>query len=98
MKDSQHEKFWKNLSTNELGRLAQGVGKRVKGMDKILSIDYDDITSEHHIYIAYENIMVDYRPQKDDPNSTWLTVGGNIVEYPGDLITPTADTTAAKIV
>ena len=40
--------------------------------------------------------MVEYHPQKDEPNSTWLEVGGNLIEYPGDVVTPTANTTPAK--
>jgi hypothetical protein len=41
---------------------------------------------------------VDYRPQNKEPNRTRLTVGGNLVDYPGDVSTPTADTTTAKLV
>jgi hypothetical protein len=41
---------------------------------------------------------VDYRPQKEEPNRTRLTVGGNLIDYPGDVSTPTADTTTAKMV
>jgi hypothetical protein len=41
---------------------------------------------------------VDYRPQKEEPNRTRLTAGGNLIDYPGDVSTPTADTTTAKMV
>jgi hypothetical protein len=41
---------------------------------------------------------VDYRPQKAETNCTRFTVGGNLIDYPGDVSTPTADTTTAKLV
>ena len=42
--------------------------------------------------------MVDYCPQKEDPNRTILKVGVSISEYPVNVITPTADTITSKIV
>jgi hypothetical protein len=48
--------------------------------------------------VTHGQICVDYRPQKEEPNRTRLTVGGNLIEYPGDVSTPTADTTTAKMV
>ena len=46
---------------------------------------------------TYGRIVVDYRPQKADPNRTRLTVGGDRVEYPHDVSTPTADMVTAKL-
>ena len=42
-------------------------------------------------------MVVDYRPQKPDPNRVRITAGGNIIEYPGELTTRTADLTKSKI-
>ncbi|KAL7480669.1 hypothetical protein ACHAW6_006340, partial [Cyclotella cf. meneghiniana] len=47
--------------------------------------------------VTYARIVVDYRPQKDDPNRVRITVGGNLITYPGELTTRTADLTTAKI-
>ena len=41
--------------------------------------------------------MVDYRPQKADPNRVRITAGGNLIIYPGELTTRTADLTTAKV-
>ena len=41
--------------------------------------------------------MVDYLPQNDELNCTRLTVGGNLIDYPGDVSTPTTNTTTANI-
>ena len=47
--------------------------------------------------VTYARIVVDYRPQKYDPNRVRLTVGGNLLNVPGDLSTTTADLTKSKI-
>lgn len=47
--------------------------------------------------VTYARIVVDYRPQKADPNRVRITVGGNLIDYPGELTTRTADMTTAKI-
>ena len=47
--------------------------------------------------VTYAQIVVDYRPQKSDPNRVRLTVGGNLLNVPGDLSTATADLTTSKI-
>ena len=41
--------------------------------------------------------MVDYRPQKEDPNRVRITAGGNLIQYPGELTTRTADMRTSKI-
>ena len=47
--------------------------------------------------VTYARIVVDYRPQKEDPNRVRITVGGNLIDYPGELTTRTADLTTAKL-
>jgi hypothetical protein len=48
--------------------------------------------------VTYRRIVVNYGPQKEEPNRTQLPVGGNLIDYPGDMSTPTADTTATTMV
>ena len=47
--------------------------------------------------VTYARIVVDYRSQKDDPNRVRITVGGNLIDYPGKLTTQTADLTTTKV-
>ncbi len=47
--------------------------------------------------ITYGRIVVNYRPQKTEKERTRLTVGGNLIDYPWDVTTPTADLTTAKL-
>ena len=77
----------------ELGRLAQGFGD-TKGTDTIRFLTRDEIKcipADHTI--TYARIVVDYRPQKEDPNRVRITAGGNLINYIYELTTRTADLT-----
>ena len=45
----------------------------------------------------YANIVVDYRPQKIDPNRFRITSGRKLINYPGGLTTRTSYLTTSKI-
>ncbi len=45
----------------------------------------------------YARIVINHRPQNNDPNSICITVGGNLMKYPYELTTRTADMVSAKI-
>ena len=47
--------------------------------------------------ITYARIVVDYRAHKKDPNRVRITAGGNLIQYPGELTTRTADLTTSKV-
>jgi hypothetical protein len=42
-------------------------------------------------------VVVDHRPQKEIPNWIQITAGGNLINYPGELPTRTADITTSKL-
>ena len=46
---------------------------------------------------TYPRVVVDYRPQKEDPNRIRIAVGGNHITYKGDTSTRTADLTMSKL-
>ena len=37
--------------------------------------------------VTYAKVVVDYRPQKEDPNRIRITAGGNLINYPGEFYT-----------
>ena len=81
----------------ELGRLAQGWGCK-EGTDMVFFMTLEEITQiPSDRTVTYTGIVVDYRPQKDDPNRIHITVGGNLIDYPGERTTQPADLTTAKI-
>ena len=47
--------------------------------------------------VTYVRVVVDFRPQKEDPHRIRITAGGNLINYPGELSTRTADLTTSKL-
>eukprot|EP00804_Cyclotella_cryptica_P005248 CCRYP_018890-RA/>CCRYP_018890-RA protein AED:0.36 eAED:0.27 QI:0/0/0/1/0/0/3/0/601 len=95
--DPALQDVWTQAMCKELGRLAQGWNGN-NGTDTIFFMTHDEIKRiPRDRTVTYARIVVDYRPQKDDPNRVRITVGGNLINYPGELTTRTADLTTAKI-
>ena len=42
--------------------------------------------------------MAEIRPRKAETHRTRLTVGGNLINFPGDVTTPTADLITANLI
>jgi hypothetical protein len=81
----------------ELGQLAQGFGKAA-GINTVFFMSKEDKrTIPCDRTVTYVRIVVDYRPQKEDPNRARITVGGNLIDYARELTTRTADLTTTKI-
>jgi hypothetical protein len=80
-------KLWGKLYTKELGQLAKGVSG-TKGTDTIVFIRYNKIPLDRRRHITYGKTVVTYRPEKDSPNQTRLTVGGNRIVHHGNVSTP----------
>ena len=98
IKSPTHKETWTRSFANELGCMAQGVAQREKGTVTIFFRSHAQIPINRRKDVTYGCIVVDYRPEKTEPNFTRLTVGGNLIDFPGDVGTPTADLTTAKLV
>jgi hypothetical protein len=59
--------------------------------------DYSSINIPSDRKITYGKILCDYKPHKKEKERVRLTVGGNILDYSGDVATSTADITTFKI-
>ena len=70
MKENKQKNFWQYSFSNELGRLAQVVGNRVKGTDNIFFVDYKYTPSKCHKDIIYGLVMVDYHQHKNIQNAS----------------------------
>jgi hypothetical protein len=88
---------WTHSSANEFGRLAQGVGGRIKGTDTIFFIHKHQVLQDRWRDITYAKFVYELKPNKAEIHRTRLTVGGDKVHYPGDVGTPTADLTLVKM-
>ena len=59
IKSPKYKVPWTNSFSNELGRLAQGVGDIIKGTNTIYFIYYTLISKDRRSYITYVRIVVD---------------------------------------
>jgi hypothetical protein len=96
LRNPKYTQLWGKLYTKELGRLAQGVSG-TKGIDTIVFIKYNKIPFDRRRHITYGKMVVTYQPEKDDPNQTRLTVGGNRIVHHGNVNTPTVKMMTVKM-
>ena len=90
---------WTTSLGKEFGNIAQGDHKTgEKGTNCVFVMTHDQIrTIPKDRVVTYARIVVDFRPQKEDPNRVRITAGGNLIQYPGELTTRTANLTTSKI-
>ncbi len=97
LRDPKHKEIWTKAGANELGRLAQGVGGRIEGTNTIFFIHKHEIPQDRLKDVTYIKFVASVRTEKDDPNRIRATLGGNLIHYPDDVGTPTADLLLIKI-
>jgi alpha-amylase/alpha-mannosidase (GH57 family) len=69
----QHPKYkkeWSRSAEDEFGRLAQGVGNRIKGTDTIHFIHEHEIPKNRRKDVTYGSFVCTVRSKKADPNRT----------------------------
>jgi hypothetical protein len=94
MKDPRLQPLWKRGCGNECGRLFQGIGD-IPGTDTCFFIKLTNVLKDRKI--TYGKIVCDYKPHKKEKERVLLTVGGNILNYSGDVATDTTNITTFKI-
>ena len=89
---------WTTGFGKEFGNLTQGDNKTsTPGMNALHVMNLEEIRliSKDRV-VTYARIVVDFRPQKKDPNRVRITAGGNLIAYPDELTTRIADLTCSK--
>jgi hypothetical protein len=94
MKDPNLQPLWKRGFGNEVGRLFQGI-RDIPGTDTFFFVELTNIPKDRQI--TYGKIVCDYKPHKIEKERVRLTVGGDRLDYSGDVATSTADITTFKI-
>ena len=98
MRDPKYKKNWSTFSANEFGRLANGVRGRIKNStNTIRFIRRKDIPGSRRNDFTYGSFVWNVLNEKSKKNRTNFVVGGDRINYPGELATPTADMLVAKI-
>ena len=82
----------------KIGSLAQGDNRTgEKGTDSLFVLTHQEIRDiPTDRFVTYGRLLVDYLPQKEDPNRVRLTTGGHLITHPGDVTTHTADLKTSK--
>ena len=91
----QEIKIWKRSFANELGQLAQGI-QGVKGTNTVIFILKYQVPKDKKV--TYGKIVFKVKPEKEENDPTRLTVGGNLLDFTGNLSDPTVSVTTAKCV
>jgi hypothetical protein len=90
MNNPDLKKLWIPAMSKELHRLVQGKeGINVATMTKSGASQGPN----HHLCMH----LIDHWSQKDDLNRDCIPVGGNLIDYPYELMTRTADMVSSKI-
>ncbi len=90
---------WQTAFGKDFGGIAQGdIKTGQKGTNAIFVMTHAEILRiPADRTITYARVVVDFRPQKADPHCIRITAGGNLINYPGELTTRTADLITSKL-
>ena len=98
LRHPKYRKGWSLSSANEFGRLANGIGGRTKNpTNTIKFIRRKDVPEDRRKDITYGQFVCSVRPEKEEKNRTRFVVGGDRINYPGKVATPTAEMLVAKM-
>jgi hypothetical protein len=92
--------IWQTVFGKDFGGMAQGCNKTgQKGTNAMFVMTCDEIA--HALAVGtkftYANPVIDHRPQKEDPNRTWITAGGNLIQCNLEISVRTADINTTKL-
>jgi hypothetical protein len=100
MHNQETAEVWQTAFGKDFGSMAQGDNKMgQKGTNSVFVMTWDEIDTAKaagHPW-TYARVVVDYQPQKDDPNQIHISVSSNLITYKGDTSTQMADLTTSKL-
>jgi hypothetical protein len=98
MRSVRHRQAWSLSSANKFGRLANGIGGRIQNPTNTIEfICQHEVPTEQMKDVTYGQFVCTVRPEKAEPNRTHFTVGGDRINYPGKVATPTTEMLVAKM-
>jgi hypothetical protein len=99
MNDPDTMEIWQTAFGKDFKGMAQGDNKMgQKGTNTIFVMTHAEILIiPADRTITYARAVIDFCPQKADPHRIRITAGGNLINYPGELTTRTANLTTSKL-
>ena len=90
-----NKSIWRTSLANDLGRPTQGVGTCMPfGTNTVFYVAKSSIPA--NCKVAYAHMVATIRPHKTEVNRVHVTVGGNILDYPGATTTNYASLTTTN--
>jgi hypothetical protein len=89
MHDPATVEVWQTAFGKNFGSMAQGDKKTgKKGTNSVFDVTWKEIDAvkAEGAKWTYLRIVVDFRPQKDNPDQIHIAVGGNLINSKGDTI------------
>lgn len=84
-------------AANKFGRLANGVGGRIKSPTKTIRfIRKSQVPKGRMKDVTYRQYVCSVRPEKEEKYRARYVVGSNKIIYPGEVATPTVNMRVAK--
>ncbi len=98
MQSTKYQDAWSLSLANKFGRLANGVGGHIKNLTNTIQfIHQHEVTKDQMEDVTYGQFICTVQPKKAEPNRTRFTVGGDRINYPGEVTTPTAEMLVTKM-
>ncbi len=100
MHDPTTAKVWQTAFGKVFRGMAQGDNKTgQKGTNAIFVMKHNELAKilQTGKKLTFAHLLVNHRPQKEDPNQIRITAMGNLVNYDGELSVQTADINTAKM-
>ena len=92
MRYPKEKKLWSTSLANQFGRLTNGVGGHIKiPTNTIKFINKNDVPNYRQKDVTYGSFVCNVRNEKSEKNRTRFVVGGDRINYPGEVAYPTAD-------
>jgi hypothetical protein len=89
MKDQVTAETWQMAFGKDFRGMCQGDNKSgTIGTNAMFMMTPTEVTNiPPDRFTMYANIVVDFRPQKEDPHRMQITAEGNLINHPGELTT-----------
>ncbi len=97
LRDPKHKEIWTKAGANEFSRLAQGVSGCIDGTNTIFFVHKNKILRDRLKDVTYNKFVASICTKKDEPHHIRATLGCNLIHYPDDVGTPTANLLLIKI-
>ena len=100
MHDPATAEVWQTAFGKDFGGMALGNDKTgQKWINSIFIMTHTKIkqTYADKVNFTYAKIVVDFRPQKEDPYRIRITAGGHLLTYKGNFSIRTADLSTSKL-